>query len=189
MKYCTVRIFVPLLFFFVLAALTEITYTEESKVKTTLSNRNQELSVCFIDSVPEGFSLSDSVRVFGTSEKKQKDGTIFDYIDGGGISYINHGLVKTTHVIFEESAGNTITLDVFDMGKSENAKNAFDDESICPSDPVKENIGEECKTYLYKPDYLLYFHKSKYLVYLCADNDSLKSRVKSLAKEAASNIP
>jgi hypothetical protein len=189
MKHHIVRLTVLLLLVFVPLGLSGITHTEENKVKTPVSNKHTELSVCFIDSVPYGFSLSDSVRIYGTSEKKQKDGSIFDYIDGGGIVYVNHGLVKTSHVIFEDSTGNTITLDVFDMGTNINAKAAFDDESICPSGSVIENTGIEYKTYLYKPDYLLYFHKSEYLVYLCADNDSLKDRVISLANEAASNIP
>lgn len=108
---------------------------------------------------PDGFSHADSIHIYGTSERKLKDGTIFDYINGGGLIYLKHGLRETTHQVFQNVEGNKITVDIYDMGTRENAQAAFSNEKICPQGFITCNIGMECKAYNYEPDFFLYFIK------------------------------
>ena len=75
------------------------------------------------------------------------------------------------------------------MGTSENALAAFNDEEICPSEFIVCDIGTECKAYFYEPDFLLYFPKSKYLVYINTNNDSLRKAVEMYASRINSSIP
>ena len=130
---------------------------------------------------PDGFSPADSIRIYGTSGRKLKDGSIFDYINGGGLVYLNHGLRETTHMVFLNESGNYLTVDIFDMETTENSYAAFNDSEICPPEFTTLDIGTECKVYYYKPDFFLYFSASKYLVYIGIDNDSLKNSVEKYA--------
>ncbi len=138
---------------------------------------------------PAGFSLPDSVFLYGTKERSLKDGTIFDYIDGGALVYLRHGLKETTHAIFQGAGKNTLTLDIYDMASPEGAKAGFDDTEICPEESTRLTLGAPVKAYHYEPDYFLYFHKSNFLVYVASNNDSLKTAAESLAAAVAGNIP
>jgi len=138
---------------------------------------------------PAGFSLPDSLHVFGTTDRPLKDGTIFDYINGGGVVYIKYGLTETTHAVYNDEYLNNITVDIFDMGTTAGAASVFGDEEVCP--PGYEECGAvvNCKAYHYEPDYLMYFHKSQYLVYLSTTNDSLRTVVEAFGASIAANIP
>ena len=137
---------------------------------------------------PAGFSLPDSLRVFGTTDRPQKDGTIFDYINGGGVVYIKYGLTETTHAVYNDEHLNSITVDIFDMGTTGGAASVFGDEEVCP--PGYDECGAvvNCKAYHYEPDYLMYFHKSRYLVYLSTTNDSLSAAMEAFGASIAANI-
>lgn len=138
---------------------------------------------------PAGFSPPDSVFLYGTKEKILRDGTIFDYIDGGALVYLRHGLRETTHAVYRGRGADTLTLDIYDMGSPEGARAGFDDPEICPAESERIEIGVPCKACRYEPDYLLYFHKSAFLVYIATNNDSLTTEVNSLAASVAGNIP
>lgn len=138
---------------------------------------------------PEGFSPADSIRIYGTKERRLKDGTVFDYIDGGALVYLRHGLRETTHAAYRGPGNATLTLDIFDMGSAAGAQAGFDDPEICPADHGLFFIGAPCKSYRYEPDYFLYFYKSAFLVYVGTNNDSLKTAVESFAAALLRNIP
>ena len=138
---------------------------------------------------PVGFTLADSLRLYGTTERKLKDGTIFDYINGGGLAYLKHGLRETTHLVLHNGEGSTITLDIFDMGTVENAHAAFGDEVLCPPEFSMAASVVAGKAYHYPPDYFLYFAKNRYLVYLNTDNDVLRTILEDFARAIQRNIP
>jgi hypothetical protein len=137
---------------------------------------------------PLNFQTADSLFVYGLKDRPQKDGFIFDYIDGGAIVYIRHGLRETTHVVYNRPGGGTLTLDIYDMGTPGGSKAGFEDEEICPAGYGQCEIGVPCKSYNYEPDYFIYFHKSCYLVYVSTNNDSLKKSVESFAHDISRNI-
>jgi len=139
--------------------------------------------------IPEGFSPADSVRVYGTKERSLRDGAIFDYINGGAIVYLRHGLRETTHAVWRNAAGTTLTLDIFDMGTPAGAEAGFNDDEICPDGFGRPDVGAPGKSYRYEPDYFLYFHKSNFLVYVATNNDSLKTTVESFAASVCGSIP
>ena len=138
---------------------------------------------------PDGFYPADSIRIYGTPERKLKDGTIFDYINGGGLANLAHGLRQTTHMVFRDDSGDQLTVDIFDMGTRENALEAYNDDKICPTEYIPGDIGTACKAYHFEPDFLLYFHKSKYLVYLNTNNDTHQNVLESYASEILIRIP
>ena len=131
--------------------------------------------------LPAGFSYMKQPAFYGTSEQKSGNGTIFDYIDGGGIVYLDHGFREVTHLVLNDQKKTTITLDIFNMGSSENALAAFNDEAICPKGYVEINIGTTCKSYQFSPEYLLYFVKNKYLVYLIVSDDAVTETLRQFA--------
>ncbi|MBT4482162.1 MAG: PEGA domain-containing protein [Candidatus Latescibacteria bacterium] len=138
---------------------------------------------------PKGFSPADSIRYYGTKERKLQDGTIFDYINGGGLVYLDHGLRETTHAVYRNEEGNELVVDIFDMGTPNNAEAAFNDDEICPEGYNSCNIGSACKSYNYEPDFLIYFHKSRYLVFISVTNDLLKEALVNYADTIANAIP
>lgn len=123
--------------------------------------------------LPAGFVFAGSPEFYGTYEKPRENGTIYDYINGGGEVYIKHGFCEVAHMVLEDKAQNSITLDIFNMGTPVNAAAAFADEAICPGGFVETNIGIKAKTYRYEPDFLVYFVEGKYLVSLALTNDAL----------------
>jgi hypothetical protein len=127
--------------------------------------------------------------VYGTKERSLRDGTIFDYIDGGAIVYLRHGLRETTHAVWRNSTGSTLTLDIFDMGTPAGAEAGLNDDEICPAGFGRPEVGAPGKSYRYEPDFFLYFHKSNFLVYVATNNDSLKTTVESFAASVCGNIP
>jgi hypothetical protein len=138
---------------------------------------------------PDGFSPADSLRLYGTSERPLKDGTIFDYIDGGGLMYLKYGLSETTHIVYRDDRSHEITVDIFTMGTPEGAEKIFNDVEVCPLGYDTCEAGNGCKTYHYEPDFIMYFHKSKYLIYVATNNDSLKTDVTMFGTTLAGNIP
>lgn len=74
------------------------------------------------------------------------------------------------------------TVDIFDMGNDRSARNAYADESICPSGYEMVSIGVEAKAYHFEPDYFIYFVKGKHLVYCHVNNDGLSSLLNAYAK-------
>jgi hypothetical protein len=141
------------------------------------------------DALPAGFAPADSLRIYGTKERNLKDGTIFDYIDGGAMVYLRHGLRETTHAVWKGPGKTTLTLDIFDMGTPSGAQAAFDDNEICPSGFQRPEIGAPSKSYRFEPDYILYFHAANWFVNVATNNDSLKAAVDAFAASVYGRIP
>lgn len=138
--------------------------------------------------LPDGFTFARPPEFYGTYEKPGKNGTIYDYINGGGEIYIKHGFREVTHMVLKDSRQNSITLNIFDMGTPGNAAAAFADKAICPEGFIKVNIGTMSKSYRYEPDFLVYFIKGKYLIYLALSNDALAEMLKQFAGEIYKEI-
>lgn len=122
--------------------------------------------------LPLGFAYSGTPEFYGTSEKPLADGNIFDYMNGGGMIYLELGFRELTHLVLKNSAQVSITVNVFNMGTASNAAAAFENQNICPAGFTMKDIGAGSKTYRYEPDYYMYFVKGKFLVYLAVDNDT-----------------
>jgi len=133
--------------------------------------------------LPSGFVFARTPEFYGTYEKPGKNGTIYDYINGGGEVYIKHGFHQVTHIVLKDNERNSITLDIFNMGTPGNAAATFADEAVCPQGFTEVNIGTVSKTYHYEPDFLVYFVKGKYFVYLAVTNDALKENLVRFAAD------
>jgi len=126
---------------------------------------------------PEGSTLSGQPRYFGTEAHPFKDGNIFNYIDGGGMVYVDHGFTDLFHAEYVDDRGNTITLDVYGMSTPDQARQALADERICPAGAGPLELDTSGKSYRFPPDYFFYFVQGRRLVYLHVSDDRLSARL------------
>jgi hypothetical protein len=137
---------------------------------------------------PTGFAPADSIRHYGTAKSPLGDGTIFDYIDGGGIVYIGHGFVNMAHAVFTNKDGVYFTLDIFDMGTPLNTRSLMADEAVCPSGYTPMTIGSGGKMYSFPPDVLIHFITSRYFVSITVTDDSYTDTAAAYASVVADSI-
>ncbi|MCP4218176.1 MAG: hypothetical protein GY765_26300, partial [bacterium] len=134
------------------------------------------------NTLPQDFTYSLGPEFYGTYEHKGKNGTIYNYINGGGEVYITHGFRSVAHMVLKNKAGDSITCDIYDMQTPKNSTAAYKNHAICPEGFKTKDIGTNAKSYLYAPDYILHFTKGKYLVTLSTNNDQLAETVNTFAK-------
>jgi hypothetical protein len=125
------------------------------------------------DLAPEGFKLSGPLQFYGTAENKLADGSIFDYMDGGGIVYNDHGFRRLVHREFSNPDKRLITFDCFTMETAAQALSALADERIAPEEGSPQPLGVPNKAYRFPPDYFIYMVKGANLIYLHVDDDNL----------------
>jgi hypothetical protein len=130
---------------------------------------------------PEGFKLSGPLQLYGTVENKLANGSIFDYMDGGGVVYLERGFKNLVHAKYHDGRGNTIVLDIFFMTTPKQAQTALNDERICPPAGTPLGVGFIGVAYRFPPDYFLYFCQSSRLVYLHVSNDALAETLNRFA--------
>ena len=138
--------------------------------------------------LPGGFVFSGSPEFYGTNEKPLADGNIYNFMNGGGVVYVEHGFRELTHLELKNSAQESITLNIFNMGTAKNAAAAFANQNICPAGSSTKDIGTATKSYHYEPDYYMYFIKGKFLVYIAVDNDAQAGMLTGFAAEIYKEI-
>ena len=121
--------------------------------------------------LPEGFSRPRQPQLFGTFENKLRDGSIFDYMDGGGVAWLEHGYLEMFHAEYAGSGELTVTLDVFAMDTADHAQAALADERICPNGGAAAPFAPGGKVFRFQPDYYMYFPVGPYIVYLHVNDD------------------
>jgi hypothetical protein len=77
----------------------------------------QDINMFLPDSLP-GWEIS-------VSEKEYTPETLYDYIDGGAELYLSYGMKGVVCSIFQKEGIGEIRVEVFDMGKSEDAFGVF----------------------------------------------------------------
>ena len=135
-----------------------------------------------------GFIVSRGPEFYGTERRPLENGRIFDFIDGGGVVYINHGFQAVIHIVFEDKNKSSITVDIFDMGNAKNALSAYADELICPGGYETISIGVGAKSYHFEPDYFINFVKGRYLVYCHVNNDALSRLLTAYARTISEEV-
>lgn len=133
--------------------------------------------------VPAGFAPAQPPEFYGTESEPLADGHIFHFIDGGGVVYLSHGFRAVVHLLYKDKSGNRLTVDIFNMGKPQDAAAAFADETICPAGYKTVSIGTGAKSYHFEPDFFLYFVKGRYLVYAHISSDDLADLLIRYAKQ------
>lgn len=132
---------------------------------------------------PEGFLPASPPQVFGTPENKLKDGSIFDYMDGGGVAWLEHGFREMFHAEYAGEGGLTVTLDVFAMERAEKALAALADERICPAGGEPALFAPGGRLFRFPPDYYMYFPVSRHIVYLHVNDDRQSAHLDRFAVE------
>jgi len=160
----------------------------QSSVSTDIVHNNtllREITIKTALNPPEGFKLRVLPRFYGTPDARLEEGTIFNYINGAGENYIKHGFNFVGNILLENSTGDRITIDIFDLSSIENAQDAFEDKNICApgSSPLDLGIRLEAKVYSYPPDYMLYFVENRFLVQISLDNDAFKDTAQVLSAQ------
>lgn len=120
---------------------------------------------------PEGFTPLAPPLHFGNESHPLRDGNIFNYIDGGGVVYVEHGFTELFHAEYGDGRQTIITLDIYGFSTPEQVRQAMADESICPAGPTPLSFDSSGKSYRFPPDYFFYFARGRHLVYLHVNDD------------------
>jgi hypothetical protein len=122
---------------------------------------------------PRGFVPTASEERYGIPDKPLANGSIFDYMDGGGIVYLEHGFRELVHREFSGPDGRRITYDCFFMASAAQALAALADPRIAPEGGKPAALAVPNKAYRFPPDYFIYLASGERLIYLHVDDDSL----------------
>ena len=123
--------------------------------------------------VPKGFAPAGVEARYGTPDCKLADGSIFDYMDGGGVVYLDHGFRELVHREFSDPRGRRITFDSFTMATPEQAQAALVDTRIAPAGGKPLALAAANFVYRFTPDYFIYMVLDRSLIYLHVDDDNL----------------
>ncbi len=137
---------------------------------------------------PKGFSPVRSPQLYGTAERPLGDGTIFNYMDGGGVAYIEHGFVELFHAEYAGKDGLAISLDVFTMETTAQAQAALVDERICPAGGAPLGTVPSGQAFRFPPDYFVYVAVSNKLIYLHINDDRQRSVLDRFAVQLRSLV-
>lgn len=145
------------------------------------------LPVCHLSGaknpLPMGFFPSGSGEFYGAPAQKLANGTIFNYMDGGGVVYLEHGFQKLVHREYSNSNKRIITFDHFTMETAEQAVAALADERIAPTGGSPLTLHVPNKAYRFPPDYFIYMVLGKSLIYLHVDDDTLAKTLDQFAAD------
>ncbi len=133
--------------------------------------------------IPKGFAPAQAAQYYGLPERKLADGSIFDYMDGGGIVYLDHGFRALVHREFLDPGGRCITFDHFTMETAAQALSALADPRIAPSGGAPLALGVPNQAYRFPPDYFIYMVRDQSLIYLHVDDDALAEILDRFAVE------
>jgi len=128
---------------------------------------------CAENLVPTGFAPDGTEMRYGPPDRKLADGSIFDYMDGGGIVYLDHGFRMLVHREFSDPRSRRITFDRFTMENAAQALAALADERIAPAGGSPLALGVPNRAYRFPPDYFIYMVLDNNLIYLHVDDDAL----------------
>jgi hypothetical protein len=135
------------------------------------------------DPLPRGFVPSGSGEFYGAPEQKLANGTIFNYMDGGGVVYMEHGFQTLVHREFSNPDKRIVTFDRFTMETAAQALAALADERIAPAGGSPLPLPVPNKAYRFPPDYFVYMVLDKSLIYLHVDDDRLAETLDRFASD------
>ena len=138
--------------------------------------------------LPRGFAPIGTLQHYGTPEQKLADGSIFDYMDGGGIVYLEQGFRELVHREFSNSAKRLITFDCFIMETAAQALAALSDERIAPAAGSPLPLSIPNKAYRFPPDYFIYMVWHKHLIYLHVNDDQLAETLDQFAADVLKSL-
>lgn len=133
--------------------------------------------------IPAGFVPAATPRYYGLPERKLADGSIFDYMNGGGVVYLEHDFRELVHHEFHDSMGRRITYDRFVMASPAQALSALADTRIAPQAGTPLALGVPNQAYRFPPDYFIYMVQDQILIYLHVDDDALVEILDHFAAE------
>jgi hypothetical protein len=138
--------------------------------------------------MPRGFALVGALARYGTPEQKLANGSIFDYMDGGGIVYLEHGFCELGHCEFSNAGSGSITFDRFTMAAAEQALAALADERIAPQGGAPLSLNTPNKAYRFPPDYFIYLVWDRHLIYLHVNDDQLAETLDQFAVDVLKSL-
>jgi len=137
---------------------------------------------------PEGFLPSQPPQLYGTTERPLRDGTIFNFMDGGGIAFLEHGYREMFHAEYSGDGGLAVTLDVFSMVTADHALTALADDRICPAGGMPASFATGGRVFRFPPDYYIYFPIGRHIVYLHVNDDRKNALLDRFAVEIIQSV-
>jgi hypothetical protein len=123
--------------------------------------------------VPAGFTAARAAERYGTAEHKLQNGSIFDYMDGGGIIYLEHAFRELEHREYSDPQKRTVSLDIFTLATAQDALAALADERIAPPGGSALSLPVPGRAFHFSPDYFVYLVVENRLYYFHISDDRL----------------
>ena len=130
----------------------------------------------FVPQNVAGWEVQDSVRTFDRQ-------TIFDYINGAGEVYLSYGFREVTEHRFQREGSPEITVEIFDMGSTEDAYGVF----TYARESESEGIGQ---AYEYRGSVLCFWQDRYYVCVTCYEQTAeTKEVLPELARQISGRLP
>ena len=138
--------------------------------------------------LPAGLSLSGACRAYGTPERPQGHGTLYDFIDGGAGIYLDRGFRLVLRQAYQDASNRTLFAELYVMENRDSALSLFNDPSLRTGGDSAIGIGAKGVAYHPAPDYLIEFYRGLFYARVSSNNDSAAFSVRRLAEMLDQNI-
>jgi hypothetical protein len=130
---------------------------------------------------PNDLTPQGKLKLYGSPDRKERDGDIFDFINGAGRAYLKYGFETVGFLVYLNEAKEKIEVEIYNMGNPENARKIFEDPDIVFRPYYKLKLGEEGG--IYKElllENIIYFYQERFLCSLTLSKEE-KCNLQGLA--------
>jgi hypothetical protein len=164
-----------------------LTFPSVFAAENTLSI-NRISSSLLPDSAQAGCSPSESLWVWGTPKSPQKNGDIYDFINGPGQIYIDHGFIWVLKREYLDSADRSITVEIYSMKNGDSALSLFNDTRMRSLEEKSIKIGDKGIFYNPVPNYIIEYIRNGFYIKISTNDDHSALNVKKIAQIIDKNM-
>ena len=148
-----------------------------------------------VDLLPQDGEISGWAKGSGEGDFQEAydEGSLYDIIDGGAVTYINHGMESAVQQVYQGTVGTEdadLYLFITDQGSAGNCENLFNESTILPpSGSVIDDLGDEAlvdRSPLFQ--IVLYFREDSFFVRITIDKQSDPDAAENIAMLFARNV-
>ena len=148
----------------------------------------QSFHLDLLGETPAGLTPSGSLQVWGTTQKPEKNGHIYDFMDGPGEIYVRHGFIALANRNYRDSAGRAVSAEIYRMENPDSTAALFADSLLRTDEEHPLAVGSKGIYYNPAPNYIIEYFRDRYYVRAATDNDYAKATVIALAKKIDDKI-
>lgn len=159
------------------------------------SDGNGDNTLQPVDLLPQDGEISGWTK--GTNEgdfqEAYDEGSLYDIINGGAVTYINHGMESAVQQVYRGTVGTEdadLYLFITDQGNATHCENLFNEPTVLPpSGSVINDLGDEAvidRSPLFQ--IVLYFRQDRFFVRITIDKQGDPDAAENIAMLFARNV-